>query len=172
MNDKILTNTGVEQVNFQGEIFEKEEIKTNNPPAPIQHPQINNRKKLKKIRKDWEEKPEVKQLKLKAIPKSTIILMWISIIALLLIIIIGTIWFNVSFSKKDFSTNIPITNEYNHTINAETNLMNNNTNNNNNNIQIYNNNTIVFPEEMVDVLEKVVEIINDLNSTGEDNETI
>lgn len=136
-----------------------EEFKTEAPKIanPYQDNQALTKKEAKpdvnKIVKEWNEKPEVKKIGVKAVKKSTLLLMWTAIVTFLLIFAIGVIWFNVSFADKEFTTNIPVNvdNQYNHTINAPTNVDNDHT------IVIYNNNTLYFPEEMVEVLDELVE---------------
>lgn len=146
------------EININGEVFETEEIYVK--PKVIEKPkeELTPKQKIKKARTNWEKNPTVSELGLKTIKKSTLYILYSSIAILIILILVGLIWFNISFSMKDFSTNIPVNvnNQYNHTIKSvDTKVNNNHTIVVNNQL----NNTVYFPEELIDVLSELTDIL-------------
>lgn len=153
--EKKLTDKGI--IKIGEEEFKVKELEIPNKELPIEETKIkkiedykieNSYTKPDKSEKEVSE--EIKNSKKKMIYTSTIIGIF-----LIILLIIFSSWFNISFSKladKDKSINIGgDTNTYNHTIITENTI---NTQNNNT-IIIINNNTIIFPEEFTNFLKKV-----------------
>lgn len=133
MSETILTNSGV---------IEQER------PLPI------NKKELKEKVRDFNNDDEVKERGLVLISKSTLIFLWTAFIVFGILFISFGVWFNISFSEKDFTTSIPVqVDNYNN----ETNVINTGEVTNHHTIEVRNNNTIIFPEELIDVLDELTD---------------
>lgn len=170
MEDKILTKDGIKSID-ELEKAEFEQVKQ----TKIQNVENNFVQKESKYPplsqpvtnqiKEFNNNPNTKKLGVIAIKKGTYLGIWIFIGLVFLILTIGMIWFNVSFTKKDFTTNVPITNNMPEIpINIENNNTNNFENINQNNYTIIN--QIEIGNEMAEIIaDKVLEIINNTNSS-------
>lgn len=94
------------------------------PPKPEPKPEPP-KKSLSQVVDNWNNRPEVRDIGIMAIKKSTFYTLLFITIFTFLLLIGGVVWFNLSFQEfldKDFSDNIvveaPITNN-NHTINIQ-----------------------------------------------------
>lgn len=129
-------------------------------------PEKMSRKKLKEEKKAFNNNPISEANGIRIIDKKTLHILVSSVIMFLLIILIGIVWFNISFADKEFSTNIPVNVDIDDTnIN---NMNNTNINNNQNNFTI----NIDLGGELSEVIsetvsERVLEIIN--NQTNQTN---
>ncbi len=153
MEDKILTKDGIKSIDE----LEKAERELNEVPIvkevskeviqrESKYPPLENQIDTKKEIKNFNQNPNTKKLGVIAMKKSTYIGIWIFAGLVLLILLTNVIWFNVAFTKKDFTPNItnnapeiPITNNYNNTNQNEHTIINN----------INNNLTLIMPEDFL-----------------------
>lgn len=116
-------------------------------PMPTHQDNQNNEPKLREVTKKWNNNPVVKDLGLKAVKKSSLIMMWSVIIILLVALISMGIWKNVALTKlanKDFGININSEGDIINMTDADTIQ---NTYNIYNNYTIQNN--ITIPDELI-----------------------
>jgi len=115
------------------------------------------RQETRQLIREANNEPEAIRHKVKAIKKSTYVMIWVTIGILLMLLI----WTNTIFSLKDFATIINITND--HTINVD----NPTTNNLNNTFTIINENNLNIPDDVIEnITEEIADkIISELNNT-------
>ena len=156
----ILTNDGVRSI----EDLEKAEREfTQVPKVPIQKeiqvPKVVQRESnylpLPQTKipnnpiKEFNNNPNTKRAGVIAMKKGTYIGIWIFAGLVFLLLQISSIWFNVSFTKKDFNTNIPVNNNIDVPVNITNNYANTNQNNYTIVNNINNNITLIMPEDFL-----------------------
>ena len=123
------------------------------PMAQPQQPRRLSRKELKQERKNWEKNPTVKKNGLTVMRKSTKYLLVFSTLFFFVLLTIGIVWFNVTFSKfldKDFAQKTTVEGAH---INITENIDARTEVNNSITVNVNNNNTIIFPEEFTEFIE-------------------
>ena len=132
----------------------KKEIKNN----PLPTTKINRNQAIK----EFNQNPNTKKAGVIAIKKENYIGVWIAFGLIFLLLAVSFIWFNISFTKKDFTPNVNITNNLPET-KVEINPENNYENFNNHTINLEVN--VEIDEQISDIIaDRVLDIINNETS--------
>lgn len=183
---KKLTDRGIEDIDKIDGIDEIEDIEIGNesetidslremagmPEKQVQKPIPEpiypkpSRRETRQLIRESNQDPDALRHKVRVMKKSTYVMMWVSIAILIALLT----WSNITFSLKDFTPDVAVTND--HTINVDPTIANNVTipTQNQNNFTIINENNLQIPEDIIenisrDIAERIISEVNWTNSS-------